>query len=61
MANMLILSLILSNFFHSDCTIINGMYKGVGGWEGGGGGWAAGGKLSPSLRHRQQYCVFISK
>ena len=43
---------ILSNFFHSDCCITDGTYKGVGGGgEGGvGGGWEAEGRLRLPLR-----------
>ena len=44
---------ILSDFFHIDCNITDGMYKGVGGWEAEGG-------LRLLLRHRQQYRVLVS-
>ena len=47
----------MSSFFHSDCNITDGTYKGVDGWEGaggGGGGWEAKGGLRLPLRHRQQ-------
>ena len=33
----------MSHFFHSDCNITDGMYKGVGGWGGGAGGGGGGG------------------
>ena len=32
----------MSNFFHSDCNITDGTYKGVGRWEGDGGGGVGG-------------------
>ena len=40
----------MSNFFHSDCNITDGVYKGVGGWQAEGG-------LTPPLRDTAVECV----
>ena len=46
--------MVFEQLFHSDCNITDGVYKGVGGWEGGGGGWEAEGGLTLPLRNTQQ-------
>ena len=44
----------MSNFFHSDCNITDGMYKGVGGWFGGGGVAGVGGKPKAGQPYHQE-------
>ena len=44
----------MSNLFHSDCNITDGVCKGVGGCE---GGWEAKGRLTPPLRDTAVECV----